>query len=187
MQHILANRVIPLVNAFARNKLGSVPVLSRLLGRPVRWCRASIPEFLDERGVAAMEFALVLPILGFLLLESIQFGYAFFIQNNMTNAAREAVRASAVGSATIGGATSCPAASGTTEGIACGFLAELGGMTFTLAACDPDNPDATLCPGADDVTVRVTIPRSQLALADILGLFDSGTMDAQVTMRKEGS
>ncbi len=162
-------------------------LVSRLLGRPVRWCRAAIPEFLDERGVAAMEFALVLPVLAVMLLESIQFGYAFFIQNNMTNAAREAVRASAVGSAAIGGATSCPAAGGTTEGIACGFLAELGGMTFTLATCDPDNPDATLCPGADDVTVRVTIPRSQLALADILGLFDSGTMDVQVTMRKEGS
>ncbi len=162
-------------------------LVSRFLGRPVRWCRASMPKFLDERGVAAMEFALVLPILAVMLLESIQFGYAFFIQNNMTNAAREAVRASAVGSATIGGATSCPATSGTTEGIACGFLAELGGMTFTVVACDPDNPDATLCPGADDVTVRVTIPRSQLALADILGLFDSGTMDAQVTMRKEGS
>ncbi len=160
-------------------------LVSRLLGRPVRWCRASIPEFLDERGVAALEFALVLPIFGFLLLESIQFGYALFVQNNMTNAAREAARATAVESAFIGGATSCPATSGTAEGIACGFLAELGGMTFTLAACDPDNPDATLCPGAGDVTVRVTIPRSQLALADILGLFDSGTMDAQVTMRKE--
>ena len=94
MQNVLANRVTPLVNAFARNKLGSVPVLSRLLGRPVRWCRASIPEFLDQRGVAATEFALVLPVFGFLLLESIQFGYAFFIQNNMTNAAREAARAS---------------------------------------------------------------------------------------------
>ena len=163
------------------------PLVSRLLGRPVRWCRVSIPEFLDERGVAGMEFALVLPILSVLLLESIQFGYAFFVQNNMANAAREAVRASVVGSATIGGATSCPAASGTTEGIACGFLAELGGMTFTLAACGPDNPDATLCPGVDDVTVRVTIPRTQLALADILGLFDSGTIDAQVTMRNEGS
>ncbi len=87
MQNVLANRVTPLVDAFARNKLGSVPILSRLLGR----CRASVPDFRDERGVAAMEFALVLPILGMLLLESIQFGYAFFVQNNMTNAAREAV------------------------------------------------------------------------------------------------
>ncbi len=186
MQHVFANRVTPLVAAFARNKLGSVPVLSHLLGRPVRWCRASMPDFRDERGVAAMEFALVLPVLGFLLLESIQIGYAFFVQNNMTNAAREAARATAVESVIVGGATSCPATGGTTEGIACGFLAEMGGMTFTLAACDPGNPDATLCPGADDVTVRVTIPRTQLALADIFGLFDSGTMDAQVTMRKEG-
>ncbi len=162
-------------------------LVSRLLGRPVRWCRASMPKFLDESGVAAMEFALVLPILGFLLLESIQFGYAFFVQNNMTNAARESARALAVGSATIGGATSCPAASGTAEDTACGYLAELGGMTFTLATCDPDNPDATLCPGADDVTVSVTIPRTQLALTDILGLFDSGTIGVQVTMRKESS
>ncbi len=104
-------------------------VVSRLLGRPVRWCRVSIPEFLDERGVAAMEFALVLPVLSILLLESIQFGFAFFVQNNMTNAAREGARALAVGSVTVGGASSCPAASGTAEDVACGFLAELGGMT----------------------------------------------------------
>ncbi len=161
------------------------PLVSRLLSRPGRWCRVSIPEFLDERGVVAIEFALLLSVLSVLLLESANFGFAFFVQNNMTNAAREGSRALAVGSVTVGGATSCPAASGTAEDVACGFLAELGGMTFTLAACDPDNPDATLCPETEDVAMKVTIPRTQLALADILGLFNSGTMEVQVKMRKE--
>jgi Flp pilus assembly protein TadG len=47
----------------------------------------------NDRGVAAVEFALVLPILLTLTLGAIDWGYYFFIDQMVTNAAREAARA----------------------------------------------------------------------------------------------
>ena len=152
------------------------------------WRRGMCSKLGDEGGAIAIEFAFVAPVLLILLLGTIQFGYAFFVQINMNNAAREAARGLAVGSASVGGATSCSnAGTGTAESLACDFLAGLAVSSFILSACDPDHPDNTLCPGDKDVTVKVTIPRSKIALGDILGFFDTGTMEAQVTMRREGS
>lgn len=46
----------------------------------------------DERGAAAVEFALILPILTAILLAIMEFGYAFFIQASVASAARVGVR-----------------------------------------------------------------------------------------------
>ncbi len=160
----------------------------RAPGCAARWWRAALRAILDRRGGIAIEFALVAPILLIILLGIIQFGFAFFIKINMTNAAREGARVLAVGEAVVGTTSDdaiCPATAGTAQFVTCSRLAETGTLGFTLAACDPDNPNATLCPGATEVTVRVTIPRTAIALVDILGLFASGTMEARVTMRQE--
>lgn len=50
-----------------------------------------------EGGAAAVEFALVLPILALLLLGIIQFGWYFFVANNTSSVAREAARRVVVG------------------------------------------------------------------------------------------
>ena len=50
----------------------------------------------DDRGAAAVEFALVLPILLLLLGGIIDFGFAFNTQISLTHAAREGVRHYAV-------------------------------------------------------------------------------------------
>ncbi len=135
-----------------------------------------------------MEFALVAPILLIILLGIVQFGFAFFVQINMTNAAREGARQLAVGAASVGTTKNdaiCPATAGTAQFVTCSRLAETGALGFSLEACNPANPDFTLCPGATEVAVRVTIPRTAIALADVLNLFDAGTMEAKVTMRQE--
>lgn len=44
------------------------------------------------RGAAAVEFALVVPVLLVIVLGSIDWGYYFFVQQVVTNAAREAAR-----------------------------------------------------------------------------------------------
>ena len=149
--------------------------------------RRMIRAVFDHTGAAAVEFAMVMPLLLALLLGIMQWGYVFFVQINMTNAAREGARELAVGSATIAGVSSCSAAaSGTAEYVACDILAGLPSTSFSVTACDPDNADATLCPGADDVAVQVTLPKSQIVIADPFDIFDStGNMVALVRMRKE--
>jgi Flp pilus assembly pilin Flp len=46
----------------------------------------------NERGAAAVEFALLLPVLMLILLAIIEFGYAFFIQASVAGAARVGMR-----------------------------------------------------------------------------------------------
>ncbi len=47
---------------------------------------------LRDRGVAAVEFALVLPLLLLLILGSIDWGFFFYVDQVVTNAAREGAR-----------------------------------------------------------------------------------------------
>ena len=121
---------------------------------------------LGDRGGAAVEFALVAPILLALVFGIIQFGMVMFVQNNMMNAAREAARQHAVGAVTLAGA----------QTVAQNYLANWG-MTFTVTAT---NPTAT------EVSVLITVPIKQASMIDVLGLFGSGNLEAKVVMRKEG-
>lgn len=50
----------------------------------------------DDRGVAAVEFALVLPVLVILLLGIVEFGRVFNVQISLSNAAREGARTMAI-------------------------------------------------------------------------------------------
>jgi Flp pilus assembly protein TadG len=49
-----------------------------------------------DRGAAAVEFALVMPLLVMILLGIMEFGYAFFIQAQVAGAARVGVRSYAI-------------------------------------------------------------------------------------------
>lgn len=49
-----------------------------------------------ERGAAAVEFAMVLPLFLLLVLGTIDYGYYFFVSEIVTNAAREGARAGSV-------------------------------------------------------------------------------------------
>ena len=56
------------------------------------WARMEIGRSRDERGAAAVEFALVLPILILLVFGIIEFGFVFNRWLTVTHAAREGVR-----------------------------------------------------------------------------------------------
>ncbi len=167
-------------SCFGRSRPGS--------GRPVgRWWRRALTTAGREDGAIAVEFALLAPLLLIIVFGIIQFGYAFYIQISMTNSVREAARALAVGSANVGGASTCATANtGTAEAVACTGLAGLFVTDFTITACSPTNNNASLCPLNTDVGVWMTIPRSSIALGDLLGFFDTGNMSAYAIMRIEG-
>ncbi|MBB1011048.1 MULTISPECIES: TadE/TadG family type IV pilus assembly protein [Dietzia] len=66
-----------------------------------------------DRGAAAVEFALVLPILLLLVIGILEFGRAYHVQTTLSNAARDGVRVMALqDSATAARATAKDSASG---------------------------------------------------------------------------
>lgn len=67
-----------------------------------------IPGRRRDRGAAAIEFAIVFPLLFLVLAGIIDFGRAFFIQVQLANSAREGARAAVV---LTGAATPAPAIS----------------------------------------------------------------------------
>lgn len=147
--------------------------LRRFIKKNNRVTAAQSPRALrwNERGAAAVEFALVLPLLFAVLFGIIQFGALFFLHNNMVNAAREAARKLAVGDIT----TVAQA-----QATANAYLASWG-LAFTVT------PTIGVAPGSDMI-VTVTVPMKSATLIDVIGVFSPSSnpvLRATVTMRKE--
>ncbi len=140
-----------------------------------------------KRGAAAVEMAVMAPVLILLLGGIIQFGGLFFLHNNMVNAAREAARALALKTVTVAGTPTCSTTPpvGSAEELACNPLSSWGSMTFTLAVCNPTVPGSNCAAGSSDVAVEIAVPLSEASLWDALGLFQTGTLEARVIMREE--
>ncbi len=136
---------------------------------------------MSRDGAVAVEFAIVVPVLLFFVTGTIMFGWVFFLQNNMENAAREAVRRMSVAEASFGGASitcgdpALPPASA--EAYACSYLPNIDAFTIQTGQNCTDRT----------VSVRVTADGSSSVLADIFGVFAGRTLAAQVTMRMEGT
>jgi len=142
------------------------PALKAGLFRPMRATLGIVRSCCrSERGVAAVEFALTIPIVLLVLSGIIQFGFVLFLQSHVADVARETARRVAIGEFEQAEAVQ----------FAQDSLLDWG-VTYTVAVTFP-NPD--------DVDVQISLPMSQAALIDILGLFQSGTLTATVTARKE--
>ncbi len=124
----------------------------------------------DDSGVAAVEFAIIIPVGLALLAGIIQFGFALFIESHMAGVARDTARRYAVG------------ASDETEAANFAQAALINwGVTYTVTVTPPDPSD----PSDIDVTVQISLPRSSVAILDMTGLFQSGTLTTNVTMLTE--
>ncbi len=165
--------MVTLLTGLVRSDRGS--------GRPLRVL--AMRRFVRcDRGISAVEFALILPVLMLFLFSIITFASTLYVQVNMENAAREAVRRMAVAEAPAAGVpVACDNVQATTVGTAeyyaCIYLIEWP-VSFLV---DAD----ILCPTLQEVVVTVTVPAEEVALADILGFFDGGTLTAEVVMRRE--
>ncbi len=122
-----------------------------------------------QRGGPYAEFAFALPFLVVMLLGIYQFGTTLYLQNNMINAARDAVRKLAAGEVDKSGA----------EAVALAYLGDWN-RTFTVSSYVPDPADPDRA-----VTVRVTIPLAEASpLVNLFGL-SGALLEAGVTMRLE--
>ncbi len=152
-------------------KMRSNPGLKAALFRPMRATRGIVRScWRSERGVAAIEFALVMPFILLALSGIIQFGFVLFLQSHVAHVARETARRVAVGEFEQAEAVQ----------FAQDSLLKWG-VTYTVGVTLPDPND----PNDTNIDVQISLPMSQAALIDILGLFQSGALTATVTAREE--
>ena len=141
------------------------PALKAALFRPMRATRGIVRScWRSERGVAAVEFALVIPFVLLLLSGIIQFGFVLFLQSHVADVARETARRAAVGELEQAEAIQFAQDSLLNWGVTYDVVVTLNGT---------------------DVDVQISLPMSQAALIDVLGLFQSGTLIAALTAREE--
>ena len=124
----------------------------------------------DEAGAAAVEFAIILPVLVLMLTGIIQVGMFMFVQNQMTSVARDTSRRIAVGELTEAAAQQYARDS---------LVFPSANFDIAITVPDPASPNPK------DITVDISVPFSEVSLVDILGLFQSGTLRTSVTMRQE--
>ena len=138
-----------------------------------------------RRGVAALEFAMMAPVLIILTFGFIATDMAVYTWSTMQSNAQYAARVMATGqitSWTSAGNVTCSSspASTTVEYYACQNLPSWGSYTVTAVEnCSP----ATGTPQ----TVSVTITGSAAALGDVSGFFKSKSITTQTVQMKEGT
>ena len=133
----------------------------------------------DSRGSAAVELVFALPMLLLLLFGMIQFGFIFFVWNDMENAAREGARRLAVDSSITEAAAKTRVEA---------WLVTWP-TTFSVTACTIATKTAApaTCTGDDEVSVTVSAPLAEVALiGNLFDLFGTNTLTVRVVMRKEG-
>lgn len=123
-----------------------------------------------ERGAAAVEFALVVPLLLLLALGIAEFGRAYNISTTLSAAAREGARTMALQNSTS-------AARAAVQAAAPGVSLSSSQISVTPAACPASSTGSTTL-----VTVRITYP-----MAFVSGLFGSSvTLHGTGVMRCNG-
>ncbi len=126
------------------------------------------------RGMAAVEAAIVFPLLLMLTLGAIEYGWMFLKAQQITNAARHAVRIAVLPDSTNGS-----------------VLAEISAV-MTLANLENSGYSVTLPPEihlilvGDPLEVRITVPWANIGLMNIPLLPGPANIGAGATMSKEG-
>jgi Flp pilus assembly protein TadG len=125
----------------------------------------------DQRGVASLEFVLILPILLFVLFASVELSRAWFTLNLLTTAAREAARA---------GVTATPDAVQSAATARLNALLGSGNWSGTVT-CNP-----APCATGTDSRVQVNVSMQfTTVLPTLLPMLSSITLQQTASMRYE--
>lgn len=126
----------------------------------------------DRQGAAAVEFAIIAPLLFMLLLAFIELSRGFMVQQVLTNAsrvgARQAITVGATQSETSSAVQSYTSSMGLT------------GSTITIT------PNPSTASSGDEVTVTVSIPYASVTWLPVPKYLAGKTLTASSVMRKEG-
>lgn len=128
-----------------------------------------------DRGAAAVEFAIVVPVLLIIMLALVDFGRLFFAQVSLNAASREGARAASVGRSADDVADIVQASSpGTAR------LSSLGQTTRLGVIEDP-------CSGTPDDTAAVTVsvPFDWVTPVELLQFYDPDSTLGQITLSSE--
>jgi Flp pilus assembly protein TadG len=125
-----------------------------------------------------VEFALVLPILMLLVMGAIDWGYYFYVDQVVTNAAREGARAGTIWEAD----TEDSEAQSDAESTALDYLTR-GGLDSGSATVTVSLLDETVS-GKDIDLVSVTVSYPTSSLTGFLATFIPGTAEATAEMRQ---
>lgn len=126
----------------------------------------------NRRGAAAVEFAVVSPVLFLLIFGMIEYGRMVMVQQVITNAAREGAR-----KAVLDGSTSSDVTT-----VVSNYLtsAKISGATTTV---NPTNPSSAT--SGSSVTVTVSVPYSSVSWLPHNFWLGSKTLTATSVMRRE--
>lgn len=117
-----------------------------------------------ERGAAAVEFAIVVPLLLLILLALVDFGRMFFVQVSVNAASREGARASSLGQSTAQVDALVQASSpGTAE------LSTLSGSSVLNVVQSPCSPAIS----NENTAVTVSVPFSWFTPLGLLQVYDA--------------
>lgn len=123
----------------------------------------------DTKGTALLEFAFLLPVLAVLSTGAIQFGWGIYVNHALLEAVRSTARSVAVGEIEQDDAT----VTVLTETVSSRMSINVAGIAVTPTFTD------------DTVTISGSIPKANVAIIDILGLFNDGQLTSTSTMRLE--
>jgi len=133
----------------------------------------------NRRGVAAVEVALVLPLLLLLTMGAIRYGWLFLKTQQITNATRMGARRAVLPDATVAGVQADILALMTAGGMGA------SGYSVTITPADISSLEV-----GDALTVRITVPCANVDVIEVPLFTDlepaSWNLGAEVTMAKEG-
>lgn len=128
-----------------------------------------------ERGAAAVEFALVLPMVLLLIFGSVEVGLMVQARSSASNAAREAVRFASLGYSTS-----------EVESVARAAVSSVSGTVEVRAECiATTSPTCTLGSNASGNTAKVTVTIRYRGITGILGSLSDAVIVRTAFMRIE--